>query len=388
MPDIVGIICEYNPFHKGHKYQIDCIKNQMPDASVVAIMSGNVVQRGEFAMLDKRARAKIALDMGVDLVLEMPYPYSGSCAEIFANAGVDIANNIGCTHLCFGIEELNAEEINKIAERINSADFEAEIKKAIEDKSVSYIVAKEIALSAINCSMPKSSNDMLAVEYMRAIKNKGYDIECLPIKRIGARYTDLNECEIMSAGAIRKAFYEEGKLNSIPNEIVELYNKEIANGIVLNQNEFFDFIHRQVVLLDAQTLEESFDCAYGMGHYVKEVAKKSKGGNDFVNKLTSKRYTTARLKRLIMYSIFGVKAVEKSIDFAVLLATNKKGKAIVSSAKKNGFVIVTKHSDAKKLDPVSKKTLDLDFFVDELFNTLLKNKQKTELAYKKKPIIE
>ena len=192
MSRIVGIICEYNPFHNGHLYQIETIKNEIEDAKIVAIMSGNTTQRGQFSMLSKYKRAEIALESGVDLVLEMPFPYSSSSAEIFATAGVEIAAEIGCTDLCFGTENCNIDYISSVAQAIDSCEFERLISSELVDKKSSYIVAREKALLALGFNVSLLSNDMLGVEYVRAINKKGARITPFAIKRQGAGYNDLS----------------------------------------------------------------------------------------------------------------------------------------------------------------------------------------------------
>ena len=113
---VVAIISEYNPFHNGHKYQSDRIRDELPGSTIISIMSGNVVQRGEFAFVDKYTRSRLAVENGIDCVFELPYPYSGSTAEIFATAGVKIANSLGADYLYFGIESNNLNDIEKIAD--------------------------------------------------------------------------------------------------------------------------------------------------------------------------------------------------------------------------------------------------------------------------------
>lgn len=387
MSEIVGIICEYNPFHKGHKYQINKIKKEMPDAEIVAIMSGNVVQRGEFAFLDKEARAKAAIEMGVSLVLQIPYPYSASCAEIFANAGVDIAQKVGCSYLCFGTEELEIEEIEKIAQTIDSKEFNDEIKKYIIDKSESYICAREKALEGLKCSLPKSSNDMLAVEYVRAINKKEYPLKPWAIKRKGAMYRSYEICDVMSAGAIRRNFYENGELASIPAPACKIFNLEIENGKYLNYTEYSNFLHRYSLVVDPREIEKACDSVSGIGFLIKEIAKNSSNGENFLENLSTKSYTKSRLKRIILYSLFNVKEVTKALNFAILLAANENGRRILSGIN-DGFSVVTKNADAKRLDPVSAIVYQTDLYADELYNTLLQKSISPANAYKKRPIIK
>ena len=177
MARVVGIICEYNPFHLGHKYQIDEIKREVPDAKIVAIMSGNATQRASLAIFEKHKRAEAALNLGADLVLELPFPYSSSCAEIFAEGGVSIAEKIGCDYLYFGTEKAKVSDLYDACNVLASPEFEVRIREHLQNKRESYITAREKALSDLGFSVKLEANDMLALEYVRAIKKMGAKIE-------------------------------------------------------------------------------------------------------------------------------------------------------------------------------------------------------------------
>ena len=206
MKEIVAIICEYNPFHNGHKYQVDKIKEMFPDSIVVSIMSGNFTQRGEFALFDKYTRAKAAVICGVDCVIELPYPFCASNAEVFAKAGVYIASKLGATYLCFGIEDGDIKDLTEIADTIDSEEFTKKFEELKQDKSISYPKLREIVCRELGKELPNSSNKILGVEYIRAIKKYGNSIIPVAIKREGLGYNDLSVGKNMSATAIRAYF--------------------------------------------------------------------------------------------------------------------------------------------------------------------------------------
>ena len=197
-------------------------------------MSGNTVQRGEFAITDKYTRAECALSGGADLVIELPYPYCGSTAELFAYAGVKIASELGAEVLYFGTESDNIDALEKIANAIDSEDFDAIYTKSCNDKSLSYPVKREMALSELGYEIPKTSNDILAIEYIRQIIKNKYKIEYRSIKRIGVGYNDESIAEIMSASGIRKAFYENNEFYSIPQSALEILEREKEEGRILD----------------------------------------------------------------------------------------------------------------------------------------------------------
>ena len=378
----VGIICEYNPFHKGHKYQIDNVREKFPDATIVAIMSGNIVQRGEFAMMNKYDRAKIALECGVNVVFELPYPYSGSCAEIFANAGVELAYRLGCDTLCFGTEILDAKALESIAQIIDSDEFEREMQLADSDKTQSYITKKEKVLKKLGCCIPKSANDMLGVEYIRAIKNKHIPLRYVGIERVGSFYNDESVSEVMSATAVRKYFYENGEFVSVPTVAEKHYEGIKASGKYLD-NDLVDRFFKSYLLLNCDGVKDAFDSNAEIESIVKNAIK----NGESINSLSSKIYTTARIKRVIMYKLFGVKDVDFTPQFTVLLGADEKGLGLAKRITKQ-FPIITKHADSKKLDSKSKEMLERMYLVDQVHNSLLKIQSSPSDAYKKNPILK
>ena len=384
MAKTVAIICEYNPFHMGHKHQIDEIRKNIPDARVVAIMSGNVTQRGEFAIFDKYTRAKSAVLCGVNAVYEIPYPYSCASAEIFARAGVKIASELGADYLCFGSESANLENLWNVANLINSVQFEEQMSDILKDKTLSYSVAREEALKRLGVDAPKFSNDILGVEYLRAISQIAPSISPYPIKRIGEGYKSESIGELMSASAIRKSFYEGKGLLSIPSE-----EKEFLDGEnYLDLERANDFLFRSTLMMKPSEIEGLYDVPSGCGYFVSEIAKSSNGANEFFASLSSKSYTSARLRRIVMYACTGVKTLEPLPTYTQLLATDSLGREHLKALKKTIEIsVLTKHSDSKKLSEAALENYTLGKKTDELYYTLLKRPLSASEAYKKTTII-
>ena len=388
MADVVGIICEYNPFHKGHQYQIQQIKREIPNAAIVAIMSGNIVQRGGFAMLDKYERAKIALECGVNAVFEMPYPYCGSTAEIFARAGVEIAEGLGCDYLYFGTECGDIERLEKIACAIDSPLLEERLREELENKENGYIVAKKRALESMGVELPRSSNDMLAIEYIRAIKNGQYSLKYRSVKRVGAEYNDTHVCDIMSATAIRKAFGENGEILSVPEHTVGRYRALAANGEMLDNRKEKQLLHSHAIMY-GDTIKNAFDSSKEVGALIAKKAKEAKNSIAFLDSLTSKVYTASRLKRVLMYSLFDITEIEKNVAFTLLLGIDSKGQQLLNEIKKRKkLCVITKHSDSRNLDKKAKEMLETVYRVDMVHRLLLTSQGVPSEAYKNKPIIK
>jgi cytidyltransferase-like protein len=211
---LAAIIAEYNPFHNGHKYQIDKARELLDeDLAIVAIMSGNYTQRGELAIADKTYRARAAVLGGVNLVIELPFPYSSSSAEIFATSGVHIANSIGADYLIFGSECGDIDALKKAADILNSEEFKNNLEQIKCSKSSDTMGYPQIVEAAYrkcdgaNIQLDISTpNNILAIEYIKAIKALGAYLTPITIKRSGAGYSDgdiVKGQALQSATAIR-----------------------------------------------------------------------------------------------------------------------------------------------------------------------------------------
>ena len=222
---VAGIISEYNPFHNGHKYQIKKLREMLSeDTAIVAVMSGNYTQRGEIAVADKLIRAKAALECGVNLVLELPFPFSMSSAEFFAKSGVKILGEIGVVdYLAFGSESGDINELSDIAAVMSSKEYELTLNTLSdneENKDLGYPELCQLALSKVYGKEVSrdffSPNNILAIEYIKAISTFGYSISPITVRREGAGYNDIINpmAEFQSASAIREEL-AEGNLSAL-----------------------------------------------------------------------------------------------------------------------------------------------------------------------------
>jgi len=386
--EVVAIICEYNPFHNGHKYQVYKIKEMFPDSTVVSIMSGNYTQRGEFALFDKYTRAKAAVTCGVDCVMELPYPFCASNAEVFAKAGVYIASRLGATHLCFGVEAGNVKELTEIADTMDSEEFIKELDTLKQDKSISYPKLREMACHKLGKELPSSSNTILGVEYIRAIKKYGNSIIPVAIKREGLGYNDLSVGDNMSATAIRAYFMNNNSFVSVPAEVDKLYQECIDKGSYVVEKETKDHIFRSVVAMEPEYLENIYDAPDGSGYFIIETARNSKNAEEFFIKLTTKTYTYARLRRIVLYSLFGLSKMEDHPAYTTTLALNEKGRELLKILKKQtDFPIITKLADYTKMDESVIKQFELSAKADRLFMSFLKNGSVPSDFIRKKPYV-
>lgn len=389
MNEIIAIICEYNPFHKGHKYQIDSLKKMYPDATLVAIMSGNATQRGEVALFDKYARAKAAVLCGVNCVFELPYPYCASNAERFARAGVYIATQLGATHLCFGTESGSIDYVKNVADVIDSLEFENEISKELKNKKISFASARDIALERLGVISPKKSNDILGVEYIRAIKKYNSVITPITIKREGADYNNLDVTDVMSASAIREYFLNNNSITGVPNEIESLYKELIEDGQYTDKNEIDNYLFRSLILSSPDEISRCYDVPEGAEYFIYDTALNSKNSAEFFTNLTTKTYTYARLRRIVLYSALKTYELDSEPAYTALLGANEKGRAFLKQIRKSVFFpILTKLADYKQYGEKMRKQFETSMAFDKIFcSFLLRDIPLTDL-FKSRPFIK
>lgn len=332
---ISGIICEFNPFHQGHKHLIDCIKAN--NDSVVCVMSGNLVQRGEFAIYNKFDRAKKALDNGADLVIEMPCVNSTLSAEGFAKAGVEILEATGIIdQIVFGAECDDIEKLKDIANQISI--YDKEIKEELK-KGTSYPVARR---NVINSDILDYPNNILAIEYIKASS-----IPCKAIKRIGKGHD--TDDDKYSASAIRK---------SLPlSEICSMKNCESAILSKLRTMTADDFLQ-----ID--------DVSEGLENRIVTAVRSATSLDELYDLIKTKRYTHSRIRRIILRSYLGItKDYSKSPSYIRILGFNDKGKELIAKMKRNSNLpIISRYADIDKLDNNGKALLELECRCTDLYN--------------------
>lgn len=332
---ITGIICEFNPFHKGHRYLIDTVKGE--NDGIVCVMSGNFVQRGEFAVYDKFTRTKTALDNGADLVIELPCAYSLKSAEGFAKAGVQLLEATNTVQqIAFGAECDDIAELTAAAEKIKELDSEikAELKKGI-----SYPAARK---NAVKSDLLDTPNNILAIEYIKSAV-----IPCKAIKRIGKGH-DSND-EIYSASAIRKTLDN--------NEICTIKNCEKAILAKLRSMSADDFLQIE-------------DVSEGLENRIVDAVRASTSLDEIYDNIKTKRYTHSRIRRIILRAYLGItKDYCKNVPYIRILGFNAKGKEILGKIKKKADLpIISRHSDITDLDNYGKLLYELECRCTDLYN--------------------
>lgn len=352
----VGIICEYNPFHKGHLRQISLLRERGDVDTVVCLMSGNITQRGELACTDKYTRAEAALLSGVDLVLELPYPYSAASAEFFAAAGVCALDAVGVDEINFGSESGDADRLKAMAEATSTEAF-SKLYASILEKSpeLGSAAAYEMACrEAFGGEFFGQSNDLLALSYFRAAHRARIETPLTVIKREGADYseTDIGRFEYPSATGIRRLF-ESGEFEKafayMPNEAADVYRAAYKNSsFPTDMSKIESAVLSFFRLTDPETLDGIAEASGGVAQRLCGAARKATDLGSFFELAATKRYTDARLRRAVIFCMTGVRAddVRSTPEYLTLLAANEKGRRFLSERKANGIKTVTKPADA------------------------------------------
>lgn len=379
----VAIISEYNPFHLGHEYHVKKIREQFGnDTQIIAIMSGNYTQRGEIAIADKYLRAKLAVLSGVNLVIELPFPYSMSSAEFFAAAGVHIASSIGCVdYLSFGSESGDIDALTKIAKNLASREYKDSLKTNLsENKNAKLGYAKLCeytydSLYGTSIGEVFTPNNILAFEYIKAIIEQKSDIKPHTVLRVGAGYNDktIEQTAFQSAMAIREKLSKNdiSALDFIPNIAKNELSKEFGKSFPTNVERLGGAIISSFRLNSPVVKCDIHDTTGGLYNRLHSASFEADSIQSLTALTETKKYTTARIKRAIWYSYIGVTSsdVKRMPQYAVVLATDAVGCRVLKTIKENGRIpIITKPSKTDALCPVARKQKALSDKADSVFH--------------------
>ena len=386
---VAAIISEYNPFHNGHEYQIKKLREMLgQDTAVIAIMSGNFMQRGELAIADKTIRARAAVECGVNLVLELPFPFSMSSAEFFAKSGVKIANEIGVVdYLVFGSESGDISELSDIASITTSEEYALTLdalSSAAEYRDFGYPELCQIALSRIyGKEIPReylSPNNILAIEYIKAISAFSSSITPLTVRREGCGYLDILNpmAEFQSASAIRQELIAENvsALDYVPIKAKEIYFEAIQNGKMPADASMLDYSVISSFRLNSTARDvDIHDAAGGLYNRLCEMSAEATSISSLMSMTDTKKYTKARIRRAIWNTYFGVTSsdVRALPSYTQVLAMDKIGRSVLKRIKKvSDFPVITKPSSYKDLGDEVIKQKELSGKADSIYGLALK----------------
>lgn len=349
---VIGIVCEFNPFHNGHKHLIDSVKAD--GDIVVCVMSGNFVQRGEPAIFSKEVRVKSALMNGADIVLELPFVYATASAEIFASSAVKILNAFGCDKIAFGTENTTLSQLENAVDVLLSVDFDKKIKKHLEN-GISYPKARQMAYEEYNSDCDISSpNNILAIEYISAIKKNNYSITPIAVIRKGADYNDnFAVDEFASATHIRNLINENKDFEKyVPDNVYEIYINALEKGEYLNAEKFN--ISALSILRSIDAINPKIaNMAEGLENRIASSIKISSDINEVYDNVKTKRFAHSRIRRAVLSTIMSVTNddLQIPVPYCRLLGFNTKiANNLGDLAKKCSLPFVVNYSDIVNLN--------------------------------------
>jgi len=386
-----GIICEYNPLHNGHLRQIQSAKEQTQCDTLICLMSGNFIQRGDGAVLDKYTRAIHAIKAGADVVIELPTVFATSSAEDFAFGAIKILSALGCDFLHFGSESGNIEELQKIADFLCSppSAFSKKLHEYLE-KGLSYPQAMAKASSRYFDSLILSTpNNTLAIEYLKEIKKQKSNITPVTIKRNSDYNSDDLLSEFCSASAIRTAF-NKNDFEKIKNHVPQYVFDDLINNQYYSQLNFETFAHGFLTTSTPEYLKNIYGSEEGLHNKLFKNATLP-CYSDLLFGTKSKRYTLLKIKRLILHSTLGItkslmKKAKKSKPYFKVLAINNDRLDILSDFSHCNI------TDIKNLNEAQSEVYAIDKKATNLYSALCQRQgnldtslpmQKVDLKNKK-----
>ena len=410
---VLGIIAEYNPFHNGHMYHLQKAKEQSGAQYCICVMSGNFVQRGNTSIVNKWKKAEMALLNGVDLVIELPTIYSVASAEGFSLGAIKLLNNLKIVDaISFGTETSDFAALNNISSIVNEEPMKYKsILNSELKKGLSFPKARENALMLyLNDNkrydnILNTPNNILAIEYLKALKKIKSIIQPIPIKREKVYYNDnVIVDEFASATAIRKLLKNEefSEIRKVvPKSTYQILKKETELGnVVLDLSRYEKEIIYNLRRMTVSEIAELPDVNEGLEHSLKNAANYSNDITNLINIVKTKRYTVTRIQRILICVLLGITKrdvgmAKKTEPYIRVLGFNEKGKELISRINKQNpkatvITSVKKFQDKNnnnKNSKIYKRLLDIDIFSTNVYTMACKSESLANLDYTKNMVI-
>lgn len=395
--NIAGITAEYNPFHTGHAYQISALKAQLgPDTSVVAVMSGSWVQQGRPAVTDKWTRARMALNGGADLILELPTVWAASSAESFAGGAVELLCRCGVIDtLCFGSETGELAPLLAAAECLDSPDYPEQLRKALEG-GASFAAARQAAVEALigpAGAALASPNNNLGVEYLRALRSLHSNIKPVTIRREGAAHNSLDRTGegFRSATQLRQHL-ARGEWEAV-RPYVPAGNLDILQSAPLADPRLGE--RAVLACLRKMTAEDwarlpDAGAGEGLPQRLERAGRQCQSLDDFFTQAKTRRYAMARLRRMALWAFLGLTAADVPAEppYLRVLGFNARGREVLKQMKTTAQLpILTKPAHARELDGPGRRLFELEAQCTDLYGLFLPQLPPPGQEWTRGPII-
>lgn len=329
--NIIGIIGEYNPLHRGHTYQLQEAKNFFPNSCIILITNSTFTQRGDVSIINKWNKTRASLENGIDLVIELPFVYATQSADIFAKGAMEILNYIGIDTLIFGSETNDIEKLIKIAQtQLNNSKYQELVKEYLKT-GINYPTATSKALIDVLGYTIKEANDLLGLAYVKEIIKNNYKIKPFSIKRTNNYHDRQVYSNIVNASLIRKLYLENEDISSyVPLNVDKYLYKN------LSLESYFPYLKYKILSSDNlniyQTVEE------GIEGRIKKAIKYSNNWEELVFNIKTKRYTYNKINRMLVHILTSFTKTEANsinVDYVRVLGFNSKGRWYLNKIKRD-----------------------------------------------------
>lgn len=409
---VVGIVAEYNPLHNGHAYHIKMSKELTGAKYAIAVIGGNFTQRGEASVISKWEKTKMALYAGADLVIELPCIYSISSAENFADGAIKLLDSLGIVdYLSFGMENDNLEELDYIANILFEEDEEyKKLLKSELNSGISYPKARQNAIENYVknkdnqdnydiASILSSPNNILGIEYLKALKRHSSKIKPIGIKREKVSYNSSDVIDNFASGTGIRNLIKEGKLENVskvmPEESCKILFDNINNGTYINDFEQFSkVIIYKLRNMSAKEIANLPEVSEGLENLIKEASNNTNKLSELIDSIKSKRYTQTRIQRILLYVLLGISKQDAQmsrniVPYIRVLGYTKNGRDLLHKLDAKDLVIsVKKYEESllkrqKELINIQnlKRMLDIDKIASDIYTIGYKDNSKSSLDY-------
>ena len=373
---IIGIIAEYNPFHLGHKYRIDKIKEIYKDSIIIAIVSSCFTERGDISILNKWDKTKICLDNDIDLVIELPTLYSTQSADIFAKYALKILNELKINILAFGSETNDIELLKRMAEiQLYNKEYDELVKKYI-DEGMNYPTATSKALNKLCNNKIEKPNDLLALSYIKEIIKNKYEITPLSIKREDNYHSKKTINKYASANLIRTMYQNNENIRElIPKDTEKYYYK-------VSMESCYKYLKYKIE--SENDISNYLSIEEGIDKRIKKYISESKSWNELVSNVKTKRYTYNRVNRILLHILLNIKKEDNNKEpYIKILGFNSKGRTHLNNIKKKtNLRIFTKYKSN------TNEVLDIENTCTKIYSIVVNDNELIKKEYKQKPIIK
>ena len=372
----IGVIAEYNPFHNGHLYHLNTIKEKYPDYVIVLVLSGNYTQRGDISIIDKFKKTEIALKYGVDLVIELPFPFATQSADFFSFGAITLLEALNVEKVIFGSESDNIEDLKLIAEaQLNNPEFD-KLTKIYSKLGKNYPTALSSALFDLTGKNITSPNDLLGISYIKTILKYNYNIIPETIKRLD-NYHDLElDQDTSSASAIREALKNNKSIKGqVPYDESFLDNRHFID-------EFFDILKYKIITEEDLSIYQTVD--EGIDKLIKREINNSNNYNELIMNIKSKRYTYNKISRMLLHILCNFTKEKansfREIKYIRILGLNKNGSNYLNKIKKTSTLPIISKITREK-DPMLDYEIETTKIYDIICNNNLVNREFESIIY-------